>query len=36
MLDVIAMRMAEDHGYGPAIKRMQLAVENMARREKPR
>jgi hypothetical protein len=35
MLDVIAMQMAEDHGYAPAIKRLQLAAEDMARREKP-
>jgi hypothetical protein len=32
MLDVIVMQMGEDHGYGPASKRMQLAVKNMARR----
>jgi len=34
MLDIVAMQMAEDHGYGPAIKRLHLTAEDIARREK--
>lgn len=34
MLDVVAMEMAEEHGFGPASKRLQLASEDIARRGK--